>query len=68
MFPIEWLVLENIRSLEKIDLDIEELITIRDTYKQLLNEELRGRHKIEEKITKNLIDKGAKNIKDKLAE
>ena len=68
MFPIEWLLLENIRSLEKIDLDIEEMRIIRDTYKQLLNEELRGRHKIEEKITKNLIEKGVKNIKDKLAE
>jgi len=41
---------------------------IRDTFKQLLNEELRARHKVEEKITKNLIEKGAKNIKDKLAE
>ena len=68
MFPIEWLLLENIRCLEKIDLDIEEMRIIRDTYKQLLNEELRGRHKIEEKITKNLIEKGVKNIKDKLAE
>jgi len=61
-------LLENIRSLEKIDLDIEEMSIIRDTFKQLLNEELRGRHKIEEKITKNLIEKGAKNIKDKLAQ
>jgi len=68
VFPIEWLLLENIRCLEKIDLDIEEMRIIRDTYKQLLNEELRGRHKIEEKITKNLIEKGVKNIKDKLAE
>lgn len=50
MFPIEWVLTENIRHLSTIDLDTESLIRIRDTYSLILTEELKSRKVMENKL------------------
>lgn len=66
MFPVEWLLLENIRNVEKLDLSMEEIKTVRDRFTCMVNEELRQREKFEKKITKNLIDKNVSNVSEHL--
>jgi len=50
VFPIEWVLTENIRHLSTIDLDTESLIRIRDTYSLILTEELKSRKVMENKL------------------
>ena len=66
VFPVEWLLLENIRNIEKLDLSMEEIKTVRDRFTCMVNEELRQREKFEKKITKNLIDKNVSNVSEHL--
>lgn len=66
VFPVEWLLLENIRNVEKLDLSMEEIKTVRDRFTCMVNEELRQREKFEKKITKNLIDKNVSNVSEHL--
>ena len=53
VFPIEWLLTENIRFLKNVILDRESLLRIRDTYKKILQEELKSRYQMEHKIRLN---------------
>lgn len=64
VFPIEWLLLENIKNHAKSDLDLDELRTIRDNFTLLVNQELRSRKKIEDKMTKFLISQSNGEIED----
>lgn len=43
VFPMEWLLLENIRNLETCEFDLEELEAIRDNYRRIISEEVRVR-------------------------
>lgn len=47
VFSIDWLVVENIRDLEKDHLDVKSLCKLRDTYLKILEEELKHRAKME---------------------
>lgn len=68
VFPIEWLLLENIRSFNLTQLSYPEVKIIRDNFNTLVNEELRSRKKFEDKITKNLISKKVPDVKKALEE
>lgn len=50
MFPIEWIIIENIRNLKRTILGKNELLNIRDSYKIFLTEELKSRKCMENKI------------------
>ena len=54
VFPIEWLLIENIKSLEKAKLDTESIKVICQTYKQILMDELKARDKFELMIRQSL--------------
>lgn len=43
VFPIEWILTQNIRHSDKVNLSKEALEIIRDTYQKILKEELRSR-------------------------
>ena len=43
VFPIEWLLIENIKNLERSNLGMDEMEVIRDYYKKYLIEELKAR-------------------------
>jgi len=43
VFPIDWLVIENIMNLDKSQLDIETKIRLRDVYEKILRDEKRMR-------------------------
>lgn len=64
VFPIEWLLLENIKNHAKSELDLDELRTIRDNFILLVNQELRSRKKIEDKMTKFLMSQSNCGIED----
>lgn len=40
VFPIDWLIIENIRSLSQIDIDYETKLKLKETYKDILESEL----------------------------
>eukprot|EP00347_Sterkiella_histriomuscorum_P022301 403330965 len=48
VFPIDWLIIENIRSLSQIDLEYESLLKLKETYKDILEQELAVRKEMEE--------------------
>lgn len=50
VFPIDWLITENIRFINKVNLDRDSQIKIRDNYKKILQEELKSRYQMEHKI------------------
>ncbi len=50
MFPIDWLIIENIRNLDKIVLDLESRKRIRNAYIKIHNEEKNARNKCENLI------------------
>ena len=54
VFPIEWLLLENVRNFKMISLNFSEIKTIRDYFTLMINEELRLRNKFEDKIIKGI--------------
>lgn len=67
VFPIEWLLTENVRNYPTITLSYPELKTIRDNFIYVVNEELRLRKKFEEKIMKGLKeDEGGETIEEQL--
>lgn len=47
VFPIDWLVVENIMNLDKVDLDLETRIRMRDIYKKIYREEKKAREMVE---------------------
>ena len=50
VFPIEWVLIQNIRNLGKTNIDKEVLIRIRDSFKSYLTDELKNRKALENKI------------------
>ena len=64
VFPIEWLLLENVRNFQMVSLNFSEIKTIRDYFTLMINEELRLRNKFEDKIIKGIKQRidGEKNI------
>ena len=50
VFPIEWILIQNIRNLGKTNIDKEVLIRIRDYFKSYLTDELKNRKALESKI------------------
>jgi len=47
VFPIDWLLVENISNLDKIDVDLETKIRMRDLFKKMLREEKKAREWLE---------------------
>ena len=50
VFPIEWVLVENIRNMKTLKLGLDELINIRDSYKEYYAREIDSRTQMEEKI------------------
>jgi hypothetical protein len=67
VMPIEWVIVENIRNLLTIKLDLKELEFIRDNYIILLQEELRSRASMEGKL-RSFYNKNGSNpeVQDKI--
>jgi hypothetical protein len=47
VFPIDWLVIENITNLSKITLDLETKLKLKEVYSKIHKEEKRVREEIE---------------------
>lgn len=47
VFPIDWLLVENIMNLDKVDLDLETRIRMRDIFKKIYREEKKAREAVE---------------------
>jgi len=50
VFPIEWVVTENILNQEKVNLDFASLEKLRDCYQEILRDELKSRNAMENLI------------------
>ncbi len=59
VFPIDWVLIENILNLDKINLDLETRIKLKETYNKVLKEEKKSRDIIE-KMIKNSNDEKRK--------
>jgi histone demethylase JARID1 len=53
VFPIEWVLTQNILNLDKVNLDQESLIKVRDYYSDMVAEELKSRAAMEAIIKKH---------------
>ena len=53
MFPIEWLVIENIRNIKSVRVDGETKKMLKDYYKKILKDERQAREEIESKVRDN---------------
>jgi histone demethylase JARID1 len=47
IFPIEWVMIENIKEINHLDLGLKELEAIQSTYQIYLLEEIKSRRKME---------------------
>lgn len=47
VFPIDWLLVENISNLDSIDVDLETRIRMRDVYRKIYREEKKAREQLE---------------------
>lgn len=52
VFPIEWLLTENVRNFKNIRMSYPEMKTVKYYFNHMITEELRLRNKFEEKIIK----------------
>ena len=48
VFPIDWLLVENIQNLDKVDLDLETRLKMKDIYVKIFKEEKKHREQIEQ--------------------
>ena len=47
VFPIDWLLVENISNLDSIDVDLETRLRMRDVYRKIYREEKKAREQLE---------------------
>jgi histone demethylase JARID1 len=47
VFPLDWLIIENIRNITKLNIDLETKIKLRDQYQKILKEEKDARDYVE---------------------
>ena len=47
VFPIDWLLIENIQNIDTIKLDLEAKIKMRDVFKKLWRDERKAREQVE---------------------
>ena len=47
VFPIDWLLVENISNLGKIDVDLDTRLRMRDVYRKIYREEKKAREQLE---------------------
>lgn len=50
VFPIEWLIIENIRNLKTINVDMETKVQLRDHFRKILKDERKAREEIESAV------------------
>ena len=53
MFPIDWLIVENIKNIDKVNLDEESKVRIRDFFRKVYKEEKKTRDYLEKHIREN---------------
>ena len=63
---MEWVLVNNIRNLERIRVDHEGLLTIKDAYKSYYQEEIRFRNQLESKIKQYYVRMGDSNPEAKM--
>jgi hypothetical protein len=47
VFPIDWLLVENLSNLDKINLDLETRVKMRDVFRKILKDERKAREQLE---------------------
>jgi len=47
VFPIDWLLIENIRNLDTIQIDLETKLKLRDQYRKIVKDERKAREYVE---------------------
>ena len=50
VFPIEWLIIENIRNVKKANIDMESKVLLRDHFKKILKDERKARDIMESAV------------------
>ena len=50
VFPIEWLIIENIRNIKKANIDLESKILLRDHWRKILKDERKARETMESAV------------------
>lgn len=58
VFPIEWVLVENIRNLKTLELGLDELTNIKDCYEEYYAREIESRKLMEGKIINHFNKKG----------
>ena len=53
VFPIEWLVIENVRNLKHISIDMETKKMLREYFRKILKDERAARDEIETRVREN---------------
>lgn len=56
VFPIEWLIIENIRGIKNIKVDLETKQVLRQEYKKILKDERKAREEIESEVRNNRLN------------
>jgi histone demethylase JARID1 len=57
VFPIDWLIVENIMNIDKTELDLETRLKLKDIYLKMHKEEKKQREVLEKLIRSNADDK-----------
>ena len=58
VFPMDWLVIENIKNINSISLDLETKIKLRDVFSRIWKDEKKQRDVIEKSIKQQMIESG----------